>query len=84
MTMQILSNIELKGGLTFTLDADFPADPALGMLWMKDGCVYLYGKIGNLETWYPFASKTNSYVHVQGLPALTWTVQHNLGVEIVF
>lgn len=84
MVMQILSSVELNGGLAFTLDADFPANPALGTLWFKDGCVYLYGKIGGLETWYPFASKTNSYVHTQGLPATTWTVNHGLGVEDVW
>lgn len=32
-----------------------------------------------METWYPFATKTNSYIHVQGLPSSTWTVNHQLG-----
>jgi hypothetical protein len=45
---------------------------------IKDKCLFAYIKVGDLETWYPFASKTNSYIHSQGLDSSTWVVTHNL------
>lgn len=64
--------------------AEFPENPRIGTFVIKDQCLYGYIKIGGMETWYPFASKTNSYVHVQGLAATVWTINHNLGTSDVW
>ena len=63
---------------------DFPENPQIGTFVIKDQCLYGYIKIGGMETWYPFASKTNSYVHVQGLASTVWTINHNLGTGDVW
>ena len=64
--------------------ADFPLNPSIGTFVVKNQCLYGYIKIGGMETWYPFASKTNSYIHSQGLASLQWVVQHNLGTTDVW
>lgn len=83
--MQINSNLHLNGALVMAKDEqDFPVNPQVGTMIIKDQVLYAYIKIGGLETWYPFASKTNSYVHVQALAATTWTITHNLGTRDVW
>jgi len=83
--VKVLNDLELHGALIMPDDnADFPLNPALGTFVIKDRCLYGYLKIGGMETWYPFASKTNSFIHTQGVPALTWTVTHNLGTSNVW
>jgi len=83
--VKVLNDLELHGAFIMPDDnADFPLNPALGTFVIKDRCLYGYLKIGGMETWYPFASKTNSFIHTQGVPALTWTVTHNLGTSNVW
>ena len=65
-------------------ELEFPENPSIGTILIKDQILYSYIKIGGLETWYPFASKTNSYIHVQGLPSSTWVVNHNLETEDIW
>jgi hypothetical protein len=61
-------------------EADFPPNPSLGTLVIKDYCMYAYLLIGGMQTWFPFGYKnTNTYVHSQGGESLAWTVTHNLG-----
>ena len=85
METRVLSNLNVQGALVMSKDeADFPADPAIGTFVIKDQCLFGYLKIGGMETWYPFANKTNSYVHVQAIDALTWTVTHNLETSDVW
>lgn len=80
METRILGNVSIHGSVRLAQnEAGFPANPQIGTIIVKDQCIYAYIKIGGLETWYPFASRTNSYVHVQGLPALVWNINHGLG-----
>lgn len=79
MALQINSDLNVPGLLVLSgSNAEFPQNPSIGTIIIKDQVIYSYIKIGGLETWYPFASKTNSYIHTQGIPATTWTIQHNL------
>lgn len=79
-SIRLLGDAEIHGNLLFAKQVtDFPENPSVGIFVIKDRCLYGYLKIGDLETWYPFASKTNSYIHMQEVPALTWVVNHNLG-----
>jgi hypothetical protein len=65
-------------------ESGFPANPTVGTIIIKDQAIYAYIKLGGLTTWYPFASKTNSYTHTQGGSASMWLVQHNLGTTNVW
>jgi len=85
METRVLNDLSLVGALVFGTDnADFPANPAIGTMVLKDQVLYAYITVGDLETWYPFSTPTNSYVHSQGLASSTWVVTHNLGTSNVF
>ncbi|CAB4122433.1 hypothetical protein UFOVP35_17 [uncultured Caudovirales phage] len=85
METRVLNNLALFGALVMeTNEAGFPADPQIGTFIIKDQCLYGYLKIGGLETWYPFASKTNSYIHNQGAESLSWVVNHGLGTSNIW
>jgi hypothetical protein len=80
METRVLNNLALYGALVMSKDeSGFPANPAIGTMIIKDQCIFAYIQMGGLETWYPFANKTNSYIHSQGADSSTWTVNHNLG-----
>jgi hypothetical protein len=75
----IFSNMRVAGALILDKDsAGFPENAQLGTLLLKGGCLYGYMTIGGLKTWYPFSSKTASYVHSQGLESMEWTINHDL------
>jgi len=79
MESRIYNDLALYGALVMSVDeSGFPANPKIGTIMIKDKCLFAYIKVGDLETWYPFASKTNSYIHTQGLDSSTWVVTHNL------
>lgn len=83
--VRFLSESRFHGNIVFAAPVtEWPDDPEVGTFILKDQVLFGYLKIGGLETWYPFASKTNSYVHNQGLPALTWVVAHGLSTENVW
>lgn len=85
METRILGNVSIHGSVRLAQnESGLPANPQIGTIVVKDQCIYAYIKIGGLETWYPFASKTNSYVHVQGLPALVWNINHALGTTDIW
>lgn len=85
METRILSNLALYGALIMSNnEAEFPANPVIGTMIIKNQCLYAYITIGGMETWYPFANKTNSYIHVQGLASQTWVVTHNLGTSNIW
>jgi hypothetical protein len=79
MESRIYNDLALYGALVMSVDeSGFPANPKIGTIMIKDKCLFAYIKVGDLETWYPFASKTNSYIHTQGLDSSTWVVYHGL------
>lgn len=85
METRIYNDLALHGSLVMSKDeSGFPESPSIGTMIIKDQCLYAYIKIGGMETWYPFANKTNSYVHVQAVDSLTWIVNHNLGTSDVW
>lgn len=85
METRLLSDLNLNGKLVLSkYETAFPDNPAIGTLIIKDNGLYAYITIGGLSTWYPFANKTNSYIHTQGLASDTWTVTHNLGSSDVW
>jgi hypothetical protein len=85
METRVLNDLALHGALVMSKDeSGFPTNPAIGTIIIKDQAIYAYIKLGGLTTWYPFASKTNSYVHNQGGAAAMWLVQHNLGTTNVW
>lgn len=84
-SVQFNADLSLYGAMVFAQQVtEFPIEPSIGTFVLKDQCLYGYIRIGGLETWYPFASKTNSYIHTQALPALSWTVNHGLGSQDIW
>jgi precorrin isomerase len=85
METRVLNDLALHGALVMSKDeSGFPANPTIGTMIIKDQAIYAYIQLGGLTTWYPFASKTNSYTHTQGGAASMWLVQHNLGTTNVW
>ncbi len=83
--IKLFGDVEISGALILPDDnAEFPVNPGLGTFVIKDRCLYGYLRIGNMETWYPFANKTQSYIHNQYIPLVTWTVNHGLGTDEVW
>lgn len=83
--VRVLNNLEVFGALVMAKDeAGFPADPKVGTFVLKGSNLYGFVEIGGLQTWYPFGSGTNSYVHMQATPSYVWHVQHHLGVRDVW
>lgn len=77
--MKIFDNLEIVGSLVISdSKTDFPSDAAIGTLVVKNECLYAYLNIGNLKTWYPLGVKTQSHVHMQAIPTLLWTINHEL------
>lgn len=83
--VHINSGMAIQGSVIF-LDsiATFPENPAIGTLVVKDEVLYGYFTIGGLETWYPFSTGRNSYIHTQAVSSDTWTVTHNLNSTNLF
>jgi hypothetical protein len=65
-------------------DSGFPANPRIGQFFTKDFQLYAYLRIGDLQTWYPLAARTRSFVHSQAQASSSWLVQHNLGSSDVW
>ena len=85
MAIKVLNDLALQGALVLEQDNNaFPVNPAIGTMVVKDQCLYAYIKIGGLETWYPFANRTNSYIHIQSDASTTWTVNHGLGTTNIW
>ena len=79
METRIHNDLALYGSMTLSVnETNFPENPAIGTLIIKGNCLYAYISVGGYTTWYPFAAKTNSYIHSQGIPGTTWTITHNL------
>lgn len=83
--VDILGDLSIHGSLIFLKDeASFPADASVGTMVLKGSNLYAYIQVGDFTTWYPFNSKTRSYIHTQALPSSSWTVNHNLGSSDVW
>jgi hypothetical protein len=76
--ISVLTNLNFINSYTTNYNnTDFPADPEVGMQVMVEGILYIYSSIGGVTTWYPLNNKYSSYVHTQGVPSVSWTVNHN-------
>lgn len=80
--VKVLNDLELHGALVLADNlSEFPANPRLGTFCIKDRMLYCFIRVGSLDTWYPFSNKSHAYIHTQGIPALTWVVNHSLGTD---
>lgn len=85
--MDVLGNLDFKGigklkraGLQAT---DFPVNPSEGELLFKDKVVYICVKILNgLPFWVPLTAEINTVRFDQNTPAMEWTINHNLGINM--
>lgn len=66
-------------------DSDFPTNPSEGELLFKDKRVYICVKVlGGLPFWVPLTQEINTVRYDQTTPALEWTIDHNMGVNLGF
>lgn len=80
--MQVLSNLSFDGsGLVLDFLDDFPSDPFEGKLALVTGVLYIYTRIGVVETWYPLTNRMSQYTHTQGLASNLWDIEHNLNIS---
>ncbi len=80
METRFYNDLSLQGSLIMAKnETEFPLNPAIGTMIIKDQCLYAYIVIGGMETWYPFSTRTNSFIYTQGVPSSSWTIVHNLG-----
>lgn len=83
--VKFFGNLGLHGSLRFLeTNADFPASPSIGDVVLKGTELFAYVKIGDFETWYPFANSTRAFIHTQGVAQTIWTVTHNLGTTDIW
>ena len=77
--MQVFTDLLMKSSaLILNDDQDFPSNPRIGQFCFKEGILYIYATIQGISTWYPLTNKSLYYVHIQGLSALNWTINHGL------
>lgn len=60
-------------------NSSFPLNPRSGQFALVDGVLYIYSTIRTISTWYPLTNRRNGYVHLQGVEAMSWNVQHGFG-----
>lgn len=79
MQVSVHGNLRIAGALVFDNKTNqFPANPDLGTLCIKEDMLYAYMSILGTTAWYPLIQLPERYVHTQLYPADTWTVTHNL------
>lgn len=85
--MEVNGNFDFKGvgklkrpGLVAT---DFPSNPSIGELVLKDKKLYLCIEIDNMPYWVSLVNEISMYRHDQTIPALEWTISHALNTGIV-
>lgn len=86
--MEILGNVDFgtHGGAVKrmrVLSSDMPVDPKIGEFVFRDRRLYLCVDIDEGTAFYlPLTQELTTYRHDQASPALEWTVEHNLGVNL--
>ena len=84
-TVTIRANVDLRGSLKFGKDFnELPPTGEVGQVIMHRGVLYAYESLGGVELWYPLTQASRAYVHNQGVPALEWTVTHDLDSTLVW
>lgn len=81
--VNLLSRLKVPSSSTIIWENrdTFPSSPSEGTTVFKEHILYIYATLNGLTTWYPLTNIRDSYVHVQGSPALTWTITHNLNSD---
>lgn len=79
MEQNILKNVALEEVTSF------PSEPVIGEFCFKDKIVYIYSIVSGSEdgVWIPLTNTLVSYVHVQSVASTSWTVNHDLGLDVV-
>lgn len=74
----VQGDLDVLGSVSFGQFTDFPPNPRMGSAALVNRILYVYMEMGGVQSWYPLTQHTSSYIHTQGLPSQTWTVNHNL------
>lgn len=80
--VRVIGDVELIGSLAMTQNpVEFPTNPKLNTIVVKDGTPWIYSRIGSFNTWRPLINLPSYHIHTQGLAATSWVVSHNLGTQ---
>lgn len=85
-TVTVRSHLRVAGSLVMDQnETQFPSNPKIGTFIIKDQALFAYLTVSGMETWYPLVRNVSAnYVHTQGVPALEWTVNHQLDTNDIW
>jgi hypothetical protein len=85
-TIRHYANLDLRGSMIYGKEINaFPVSPAINEQVLKDGVLWMWTTIQGVQAWYPLTNKKMSYVHTQGIPAASWTINHGFdSTDFVF
>lgn len=78
--MDVKSNLNLYSWLKFEKNfTEFPEEPELGTVILKDNRLYIYELVDMQPTWSTLTGQINNmvYIHEQLEESDTWTINHN-------
>jgi hypothetical protein len=62
----------------------YPTSPVVGEFCFKEKIVSMcVSVVDGIPTWIPLTNELMSYVHTQSVASTTWTVNHNLGKDVI-
>ncbi|TMP46339.1 hypothetical protein CWB96_00025 [Pseudoalteromonas citrea] len=81
--MRVMTNMRMFGDASFSLDQHekFPLNPAAGQFALVEGILYIYARLGVVETWFPLTNKKSSHVHFQAIASSEWVISHNYNTD---
>jgi hypothetical protein len=87
--MEVHGNINMMGNKLvqagFAMETNFPSNPTPGAVCFKDAVLYFCASIaGNLPVWVPLTKTLEMIRFDIAVPALEWTLVHNLNTNAPF
>jgi hypothetical protein len=87
--MEVHGNINMMGNKLvqagFAMETNFPSNPTPGAVCFKDAVLYFCAAIaGNLPVWVPLTKTLEMIRFDIAVPALEWTLVHNLNTNAPF
>lgn len=86
--MKLHGNLDLQGNelrrAVLPTEVNFPTDGKAGQFCFRNKAVYMCVEVvAGIQAWVPLTSSIDTYIHDQTVPALEWTINHNLDSSTV-
>lgn len=91
--MEVKSSLNLYSGLQFENNlSEFPENPKIGTIILKDNKIYIYELVNNVPDWHFIDSNSSGsssdsffvYIYEQEEESDTWVINHNIGNTTYF